>query len=153
MKSHDCSNIFFSKKFQHCFNYHVGCTNTTQRISQVTCQLDPVHQLPRKSARWCRCVRHDRYCDLPHTQHMKYFVRGHSTTTWTEFYDFFSPPPPAWTVFIPLAWTKTDILDPLPPHLVHVVIEWPLSRKLLNFVPRQTQGAVHKRRQNFLGRF
>ena len=33
---------------------------------------------------------------------------------------------PAWTVFIPWAWTKTDIFDPLPPHLFHVVIEWPL---------------------------
>ena len=31
---------------------------------------------------------------------------GHSTTTWT--------------VFVPRAWTKTDIFDPLPPHLVHV---------------------------------
>ena len=29
-----------------------------------------------------------------------YYVRGHSTITWT-------PPPPLWTVFIPSAWTKT----------------------------------------------
>ena len=34
---------------------------------------------------------------------------------------------PAWTVFIPWAWTNTDIFRPPPPHLVHVVIEWPLK--------------------------
>ena len=38
----------------------------------------------------------------------------------------FAIPSPTWTVFIPWAWTKTDIFDPLPPHLVHVVIEWSL---------------------------
>ena len=32
-----------------------------------------------------------------------------------------------WTVFIPWAWTKTDIFWPPPPHLVHAVIECPLS--------------------------
>ena len=37
-----------------------------------------------------------------------------------------SGPLPAWTVFIPWAWTKRDIFWPPPPHLVHVVIEWPL---------------------------
>ena len=31
--------------------------------------------------------------------------------------------PLLWTVFIPWAWTKTDIF--WPPPLVHVVIEWP----------------------------
>ena len=40
------------------------------------------------------------------------------------------PPPSAWTVLIPLAWTKTNIFDPLPPHFVHVVIEWPLSAEV-----------------------
>ena len=31
-----------------------------------------------------------------------YFLRGHSTTTWTKFCHFLTPPPlPAWTVFIP----------------------------------------------------
>ena len=40
----------------------------------------------------------------------------------------FDPPNPAWTVFIPWAWTKTDIFWPPPlPHLVHVVIECPLK--------------------------
>ena len=28
---------------------------------------------------------------------------------------FFDPPPPAWTVFIPWAWAKTDIFWPPPP--------------------------------------
>ena len=37
----------------------------------------------------------------------------------------FCPPPPAWSVFIPRACSKTDFFDPLP-HLVHVVIECPL---------------------------
>ena len=32
---------------------------------------------------------------------------GHSTTTWTDFFSFF---------------------DPLPPHLVHVVIEFPQDK-------------------------
>jgi len=46
--------------------------------------------------------------------------RGHSVTTRTEFCHFL--------VFILWAWTKTDIFDPLPPpHLVHVVIECPLT--------------------------
>ena len=41
---------------------------------------------------------------------------------------FLNPPTPAWTVFIPWAWTKTDIYSFHPPHLGHVVIEWPLTR-------------------------
>ena len=32
--------------------------------------------------------------------------------------------------FYTYSWTKTDIFDPLP-QFVHVVIEWPLSVKLL----------------------
>ena len=57
-------------------------------------------------------------------------IRWHSTTTWTEICHFLAPPP-AWTVFIPYRATKTDIFDPLPPHLVHVVIECPLIRPSL----------------------
>ena len=54
-------------------------------------------------------------------------LRGHSTTTWTEF----APPPlngPFLYYNIPLVWTKTDMFWPPspPPHLVHVVIEWTL---------------------------
>ena len=66
---------------------------------------------------------------LPHNFTIK--LRGHSTTTCTEPCHFWPPPPPAWTVVIAWAWTKTNIFDPLPrPHLVHVVIEWPIYRKL-----------------------
>ena len=54
-------------------------------------------------------------------------LRGHSTTTWTEFCHFLKHF--AWTVFIPWALTKTDIFWPLPPsYLVHVLIKWPLSK-------------------------
>ena len=45
----------------------------------------------------------------------KVLFRGHSTTMWTEFCHFLTPPPPAWTVFIPWARTKTDIFWPPPP--------------------------------------
>ena len=58
-------------------------------------------------------------------------IRGHSATTWTEFCHFLNPPSPAWTVFMPWALTKTDIFWPPPPQLVQVVIEWPLSIRLL----------------------
>ena len=41
----------------------------------------------------------------------------------------FWPPPPPWTIFIHWAWTKQTFLTTSPhlPHLVHVVIEWPLT--------------------------
>ena len=42
-------------------------------------------------------------------------VRGHSSTTWTKFCRFLTPPPLAWIVFIPWVWTKTGIFwSPLP---------------------------------------
>ena len=41
-------------------------------------------------------------------------------------------PPLAWTVFISWAWTKLTFFDPLPPHLLHVVIEWPHMVKVAN---------------------
>ena len=40
-------------------------------------------------------------------------VRGHSTTTWKEFCNYLTPPPPCVESFIPSEWTKTDIFDPL----------------------------------------
>ena len=40
---------------------------------------------------------------------------------------FFDPPP--WTVFISWAWTKNKHFWPLPPHLVHVAVEWPIMKK------------------------
>ena len=43
---------------------------------------------------------------------------------------------PTWTVFIPWAWTKTDIFTPSLPHLVHVVIEWPPNQYLNLWITR-----------------
>ena len=60
-------------------------------------------------------------------------VRGHSTTTWTEFCHFLVPPPSCVDSFYTLSVDKyRHFLTPSPPHLVHVVIEWPL-RALSNF--------------------
>ena len=47
--------------------------------------------------------------------------------------------PTAWTVFIPYAWTKTDIFRPPPPHLVHVVIEWPLAKLYIIYMSIKRQ--------------
>ena len=47
-------------------------------------------------------------------------------------------------IFCPL--TKTDIFDPLPPHLVHVVIEWPLM--LFNIYCQVGYGVSNSRVQN-----
>ena len=64
------------------------------------------------------------------------FNRGHSTTTWTKFW---SPPPSQldncehFTWYLP---TLCHVIkrglstDPLPPLLVHVVIEWPLEQMI-----------------------
>ena len=56
-------------------------------------------------------------------------LRGHSTTPWTEFYHFLTPPPYV-DIFYTLSVDKNiHLLTPFPPHLVHVVIEWPLKPK------------------------
>ena len=49
---------------------------------------------------------------------LDFSVWGHSTTTWTEF-------------LYPDPGQKQIFFDPLPPHLVHVVFEWPLREKKL----------------------
>ena len=51
--------------------------------------------------------------------------RGHSTTTWTEFCHFLTPPPLR-GLFMPWAWKKQTFLTPSSPYIVHVVIECPL---------------------------
>ena len=63
-----------------------------------------------------------------------------STTMWTGFCHFFTPPPPPWTVFIPWAWKNKHFLTPygLPPHLVHVVIECPFEPKMFFFSRKDT---------------
>ena len=55
--------------------------------------------------------------------------RGHSTTTWTEFCHFLTPSPFREQFLYPERGQKQTFFDPLPPHLVHVVIEWPLMSK------------------------
>ena len=59
-------------------------------------------------------------------------LRGHSTTTWTEFCHFLTPPPPPPPYvdsFYSLSVDKSRQFLTQPPslHLVHVVIEWPLN--------------------------
>ena len=69
--------------------------------------------------------------DVPNEQpYFKVFImtiRGHSTTTWTEFCRFLTPPPLRGQFLYPRRGQKQTFFDPLPPHLVHVVNEWPLS--------------------------
>ena len=40
----------------------------------------------------------------------------------------FFDPPPTWTVLYPKRGQTQTFFDPLPPHLVHVVVECPLIR-------------------------
>ena len=53
-------------------------------------------------------------------------LRGHSTTTWTEFCRFL-PPPPCVDSSYTLGVDKNRYFLTPSPHLVHVVIEWPLT--------------------------
>ena len=45
---------------------------------------------------------------------LSFRIRGHSTTTWTEFCHFLTPPP-AWTFFYPERGQKQSFFDSLPP--------------------------------------
>ena len=51
-------------------------------------------------------------------------LRGHSTTTWTEFCHYLTPIPLCGQFLYPECGQKQTFFDP--PHLVHVVIECPL---------------------------
>ena len=55
-------------------------------------------------------------------------IRGHSTTKWTEFCHFLIPPLRGQFLY-PERGEKQTFFDPLPLHLVHVVIECPLNQK------------------------
>ena len=56
-------------------------------------------------------------------------LRGHSTTTWTEFCHFLMPPPPCMGSFYTLRVDRNRyFLTPSPPHLAHLIIEWPLIK-------------------------
>ena len=80
--------------------------------------------------------------------------RGHSTTTWTEFCNFLTPLPFVRTVLYPERGQKQTFLTPSPPHLVHVVIEWPLSALQQAFVivvlPTQCQMSKEKEQKVFI---
>ena len=52
---------------------------------------------------------------------------GHSTTTWTEFCHLLTPPPCVDSFYTLGVDKNRHFLTPSPPHLVHVVIECPLS--------------------------
>ena len=73
-------------------------------------------------------------CQLWTSQHLglpaqRFLSRGRSTT-WTEFCHFLTPPPPLCGQFLyPERGQKQRLFDLLPPHLVHVVIEWPPRTK------------------------
>ena len=74
--------------------------------------------------------------------HANFHARGHSTTTWTEFCHFLTLPPSLRGQFLYLErGQKQTIFDSLlppaplpPPHLVHVVIEWPLTGIFYKFI-------------------
>ena len=75
---------------------------------------------------WCDltrfCVRFRKYLDYCGEKlDLRIFIRGHSTTTWTKFCDFLTPPP--------CVDKNRHFLTPSP-HLVHIVIEWPLNGRL-----------------------
>ena len=57
---------------------------------------------------------------------LKSTIGGHSTTTWTEFCHFLTPPPCVDSFLYRECGQKQTFFDPLHPHLVHVVIECPL---------------------------
>ena len=61
-------------------------------------------------------------------------LRGHSTSTWAKFYQILTPSPLKWTiVYIVCHVTKRGLSnDSLPPLLVHIVIEWPLTKVWVN---------------------
>ena len=50
-------------------------------------------------------------------------LRGHSSTTWTEFCHFLTPPPLRGQFLYPKRGQKQTFFDPLP-HLVHVLSYW-----------------------------
>ena len=73
----------------------------------------------------CRAQKKNR---IYSTQTKSSIVRGHSTTTWTEFCHFLTPPPSCVDSFYTLSVDKNRYFLTPSPHLVHVVIEWPLKR-------------------------
>jgi hypothetical protein len=80
---------------------------------------------------WTKCAKSIFEISLKrdHLEHIifSYILRGHSTTTWTEFCHFWPPPPSLSVQFLyPERGQKQTFFDPLP-RPVHVVIEWPFT--------------------------
>ena len=56
------------------------------------------------------------------------YLEGHSTTTWTEFCHFLTPPPCVDSFYaLSVNKRKQHFLTPASSNLVHVVIGWPLK--------------------------
>ena len=62
----------------------------------------------------------------------RFHLRGHSTTTWTEFCHFLTPPLLRGQFLYSKRGQKQTFFDTLPSHLVHVVIEWPQINFILS---------------------
>ena len=57
---------------------------------------------------------------------LRTLIRGHLTTMWEEFCHCLTPSLHGQFLYYERGQKQT-FFDPLPPHLVHVVIEWPLT--------------------------
>ena len=62
----------------------------------------------------------------------------HSTTTWTEFCHFLTPSLRGNCLY-PERGQKQTFFDPLPPHFIHVVIEWPLAILVVRIIQCLTE--------------
>ena len=71
----------------------------------------------------------DRKVFIFYVLRIEFLLRGHSTTTWTEFCHFLTPTPLGGQFLYPERGQKQTFFDPSS-HLVHVVIEWPLVQIL-----------------------
>ena len=66
------------------------------------------------------------------TLRLSYRIRRYSKGKWSIFnhqLKCFAPPPLRGQFLYPKCGQKQTFFDPLPPHLVHVVIKWPLVWK------------------------
>ena len=61
-----------------------------------------------------------------------------SDVTWTEFCHLLTPPPLHGQFLYTEREQKQTFFDPFPPHLVHIVIEWPLISFAVADIPMVT---------------
>ena len=71
-----------------------------------------------------------------------HYIRGHSTTTCTEFCHFLTPPLLGQSLY-PERGQKQIFFDPLPHHVVHVVIECPLIMFEIGTLIKRSTTYVH----------